>query len=156
MKKESSSKLKHNKAIPAVNFSYKGKKMIPKFRAWHITKKIMRDVLAVDFKDKTVRIYIEEDRLNSMSNEPMESCVLMQSTGLVDKNGVEIFDGDILKLSKNKRIAEVFMKPSTSIFMLRIQGDFRKVEMNINGFSFDLSWHVIGNIHQNPELLTNP
>ena len=69
---------------------------------------------------------------------------LMQYTGLKDKNGTEIYEGDILQ-SNGWRNREVIWSDEIGGFVLGNMAEFYRAE----------HMEVIGNIYVNPELLVN-
>lgn len=72
-----------------------------------------------------------------------------QYTGLTDKNGVKIFEGDIVQYSGEKHIVVFETQGKTGYFGIKID--------HLETWGFCLSvpaklMEVIGNIHDNPEL----
>lgn len=81
--------------------------------------------------------------------------ILMQSTGLHDKNGKEIYEGDIVKSYENELVGELYYFNDIGGYTLWISGKNPKGEMTSRPFR-DLdttNLEIIGNIYQNPELL---
>lgn len=125
--------------------------MIPKFRCFDKDTKTMHEVVAIDFKDW--RVYYEAYGLRSYWNK---NVVLMQSTGIKDKNGVEIYEGDILKLRA------IFLAPDDKIgyleyspkygYSIILEGN-RLYRQEYWASTNKLNYEVIGNIYENPELI---
>lgn len=128
--------------------------MKPKFRAWYKENKEMKLVneiiglYAFDNDYPIVRCLGDVELLNNEYE-------LMQSTGLHDKYGVEIFEGDILKI-KDSRLAVYVVEWHRNKFMwvLRYQKDKNQYFpfYNVTGPFFE-DLELLGNIYENFELL---
>lgn len=139
--------------------------MIPKFRAWDKRSKEMWKVSTLHIEDEYVDLFkknIYENPLNDPSAK-FRDVILMQSTGLKDKNGVEIFEGDILKIIEvtNEGISEYITDViwEDCSFVFKSDGvDY--YDSFLGSFSGDpnktyplFELLVIGNVWDNQELL---
>ncbi len=150
-----------------------------KFRVWD---KIHNRFLCVDNQKRIIFDYENKDIcvLENIKNScwlhiPYDECVLMQYTGLKDKNGTLIYEGDIVEvqyiggqipLFKNEfsrepetERFEIFCHPEWLKFYAKNDNyrktceihslDLERIRINTDNKTYE----VIGNIYENPELL---
>jgi len=117
-----------------------------KFRAWHKEKKIMGEVLGIDFLHKET--FFSNGDVDCYEHTDFKDIELMQYTGLKDKNNKEIYDGNIVKFLNG--IFEVIWCNEKASFMLKNK-EYKEflnfIYENNNGME------IVGNIYENPELL---
>ena len=140
--------------------------MIPKFRAWDKYHEIMVIIISIDFENKIA--YVEQEN-GDRHDIHFDNLNFMQSTGLKDKNGVEVYEGDcFIKIFRTIEIptgkngiekSVGIVKFHEGAFQVRIDGWGYEllsevVQPHIYGANNDY-WEniVIGNIYENPELL---
>ncbi|EDN9715615.1 hypothetical protein GJB75_09920 [Listeria monocytogenes] len=83
-----------------------------------------------------------------------DDVVLMQYTGLKDKNGKKIFEGDIVINSKGQIRYIAFLVQEAGFVVVLKNSDYRLGHRNTNECYEKATHHkVIGNMHENPELL---
>lgn len=132
--------------------------MIPRYRAWdkiHKTMYEVDDIMYIDFEEK--EICVKSLFFEKASRYDSDDIVLMQSTGLRDKDGKEIFEGDILKITDEYSWLEV-------VSFSENKGMFVSKEIHRNtDIPESPLWDlfitnlfrikIIGNIYEKPELL---
>lgn len=125
--------------------------MVPKFRCWD-ERVGLTEVVSIDFFRKKIKINHWE--YGDSNFFPLDEVVLMQSTGLKDKNGVEIFEGDILVNQYGNVGYVAYLQQEAGFVVVKKKSDYRLGHRN-TGESYDVTTNheVIGNIHSNPELL---
>lgn len=125
--------------------------MILKYRAWdkHGQKMFANDELII----WNGNVYANDSKkltCNNLKGWSIDDEYLMQSTGLVDKNGKEIFEGDIVKMAK-----DVYSEP-TYYEVVRHYGGAYRLESKQHGCELWLrhtDCEVVGNIYENREFL---
>lgn len=128
--------------------------MIPKFRAWKKAGKELGRVGQITFElDGSVSCVLFKGKFLDF-NVPINEIVLMQSTGLKDKNGKEIFEGDVVRQVRTQPTTEneIIIGVVTMLegaWLIMNDGEqlasYLWSETDIN--------EIIGNIYENSELL---
>ena len=129
--------------------------MIPKFRAWKKAGEELGRVGRIIFElDGSVSHVLFKGEFLDF-NVSINEIILMQSTGLCDKEGQEIFEGDILT-DEGSELEDGWVYVS----VISKDGMYYCQENNPHGISgplidFIQCYSVVGNIYENPELLEN-
>ena len=116
-----------------------------KFRAWDTQEKRMIEQGL--FIECNGLVFHDEGDMGYLLKEiaKKDKYVVMQFTGLKDKNGKEIYEGDIVKLPDSKGCIHKPLK-------IKWKND-RWIGKGELDYDFHKNWEVIGNIYENPELI---
>lgn len=126
--------------------------MIPKFRAWYKEWKEMGRVGEIRFDlDGSVSVVLFKGNYLDVSG-PREKIIFMQSTGLKDKNGKEIFEKDILDYNGRKVIVKWSGSYACFIYEFVDELKNRTAEWQPLYLSY-YKFEIVGNIYENPEML---
>ena len=115
--------------------------MIPRYRAWDKETKTMNGMAEI-YRNRNQEIELHPRD---------ENIILMQSTGLKDKNGKEVFVGDIIKCTRGclhevyieKEYGGTYIGGMPAVYLK----DLRE------GYAWTEHEEILGNIYENPELL---
>ena len=128
--------------------------MIPKFRAWdkarnEMNYKVMVGNCDTDDESWTCPIIWIEEEKDWLHFDDYE-CI-MQSTGLKDKNGKEVFIGDIVKCTRGCPHEVYIEKEYAGTFIGGMPAVYLK-GLNV-GYAWTGSEEIIGNVYENKEIL---
>lgn len=131
-----------------------------KFRAWEKSLKFMGRVVELSFADDSEGFRPVVARVQNVSDfgqvehyttstEIENRLYIEQYTGMTDKNGVEIYEGDIVEYKSEMvnfhNVAKVVYFAEEATFVFAVSESTYYVPSDV--------YEVIGNIHENPELL---
>ena len=126
--------------------------MIPKFRAWHNELGRMMLVNTMFFfANELEELELNDSIMNDNIPVYPDEIKLMQSTGLHDKNGKEVFVGDIIKCTRGcphevyleKEYGGTYVGGMPAIYLKGIK----------EGYAWTGAEEILGNIYENPEML---
>jgi hypothetical protein len=129
-----------------------------RFRAWHTKNKKMfsaeemaADQLTLLPTGEFINVSSADTRLSNII--PQSAMIPMQYTGIKDSTGKDIYEGDILRHPSSNECFAITWAPMRCGFRAdygnKGHSDI-EMQIGIRGCAF-----VIGNIHENPELLVN-
>lgn len=129
-----------------------------KFRIWDKTSNRMLyqddfERVELDTKNKMVSLVRSETIESSyvLDYEDSIEAEIMQYTGLKDKNGKKVYEDDIIQYS-HKAVGMILRKVRMKYGMWGIEGIVKGTQIPFANI-LESEYEVIGNIHENPELL---
>lgn len=138
--------------------------MTPKFRAWGVERypglkqpasKMHRNVSVVTTYPEGITFILTNFSMwgdDEYSGSIIDDAILMQSTGLKDKNSKEIFEGDILDYKGRKALVRWHGSYASFIYRFVDELQKRNTEWKPLYLAY-MKCEIIGNIYENRELL---
>ncbi len=115
--------------------AWDGERMLEPFSIWHLLN---------NYNSEYADARKDISKHNFERNEEMP--ILMQYTGIKDKNGKEIYEGDILERGSEGATVQKVVEWSTKLN--------QSIGFNVGCPKKGVAWRIIGNIYENPDLLT--
>lgn len=130
--------------------------MTVRYRAWHKTWEKLGEVRRIRFDDEggVCTVLFRGKILGT--DTPIDKIELMQSTGLKDKNGKEIFEGDVVRMRNPRdrrqigmfQVVRVANSPMLGLLDKKLTTEIFNIYEHMRNY-----YEVKGNIYENPELL---
>ena len=125
--------------------------MIPKFRAWDSVKKKFVEHFFITENGLICNMEKQTSGYNFPMPVEKSELILMQSTGLKDKKGKEVFVGDIIKCTRGcphevyleKEYGGTYVGGMPAIYLKGIK----------EGYAWTGAEEILGNIYENPGLM---
>ena len=126
-----------------------------KFRAWNSEEKKMVKVDSICFNENGLIDITCEGSYEGSYYDPVDEYIIMQYTGLKDKNGKEIYEGDIIAVGVTKSI-NIERRDCPKYKIIFTDGYFGMKylpDKELTMMYCTEDSEIIGNIYENPELL---
>ncbi len=130
--------------------------MIPKFRAWHKELKYMHEVEILEFFPEEMgglKVCFPLPGNNYYDEFNLSQVELMQWTGLKDKDGKDIYEGDVLSVDWYDAGICYFEVKYDKEYGWWVFEDKANKDIEAWGDLPDYNIKIIGSIYENPELL---
>lgn len=136
--------------------------MIPKFRVWHHELGRMMSIKNMWFQEGVVEeLELNDTVMNDYITSYPDEVTIMQSTGLKDKNGKEIFEGDLItskaafnsvvKYGKWRFIDEYEVKDMGIGFYLDNSSNGETKYSSLDYDYINRMFEVVGNVYENED-----
>lgn len=123
-----------------------------KFRVWDKKFNMMLGFKSVyiNFDEGKIEVTTDTLRYEEVYTDEIEDFVLMQYTNLKDKNGKEIYEGDILKVKLDDGEANLYVKYTNGEYRVVNEG---KWEDSLYAYMYFGDVEIVGNIYENEDLI---
>lgn len=124
--------------------------MIPKYRAWDRIRKTMyrdEDIVSINLMES--KIYVKTPFFEQVNSYRLRDVDTMVSTGFTDKDGKDIFSGDIVMSRYGLFKGVITLKRDIGAYVIRMIGYKDSVRLSAAANTTE----IIGNRWENPELL---
>lgn len=131
---------------------------IPKFRAWDVhEKKMFSNAQLIVWNGNVYANDNSELNVDNLKGWSIDEKYLMQSTGLIDKNGKEVFENDVIRDSDGFEGIVQYDESYGMYGIAYLPTLSNGIDMTFEELkdNFRNKFEVIGNIYENPELVEN-
>ena len=128
-----------------------------KFKAWDIREKRMHVIDRLGLHGFSHDFYSRDAVVCDVRQNDKERYIILQFTGLNDKNGEEMYDGDIIKCTDGADEIDIY-DSDTGLGVVEWNNEYSfwsisKIENGLGDILHKGYVEIVGNIYENPELL---